>query len=73
MDHNVHNGNLSAIISFILGGITFLTGDNFEYLLKILVMLGSITTAIMAIVYYYHAIREKKKSLDVLNSNDKNK
>ena len=61
---NVENGNLSALCSVLLGIVTWFTPQNVEYGLKILVAIGSIVTAVMAVRYYYFATLEKKKSLD---------
>lgn len=61
---NVENGNVSAFFAIILGITTWLTPQNVEYGLKILVAIGSIVTAIMAVRYYYFATLEKKKSLN---------
>jgi len=57
------NGNLSALASFTLGAITWLTSTDVELILRLLVGVGSVITAIMAIRYYYYAIVEKKKML----------
>jgi len=66
MDNNikVENGNLSACCAILLGLTTWLTPQNVEYGLKILVAIGSIITAIMAVRYYYYATKEKKKILE---------
>lgn len=63
MEQTVYNGNLSAITAITLSIWTFFTGSNVESLLRILMAVGSIVTAIMAITYYYLAIKEKRKSL----------
>ena len=60
---NVENGNLSAFCAIFLGITTWLTPQNVEYGLKIIVAIGSIVTAIMAIRYYAAATKEKKQSL----------
>lgn len=61
---NVENGNMSAFCSVLLGIVTWFTPQNVEYGLKILVAIGSIVTAVMAIRYYYFATKEKKRLLD---------
>ncbi len=61
---NVENGNLSAFCAILLGITTWLTPQNVEYGLKILVAIGSIVTAVMAVRYYYFATLEKKKLLE---------
>lgn len=59
---NVENGNASAATSIVLGIMTWLTPENAELGLKVLVAIGSIITAIMAIRYYYFAtIHQKNK------------
>lgn len=68
---NVENGHLSAFCAILLGITTWLTPQNVEYGLKILVAVGSIVTAVMAVRYYYFATLEKKKNLNDKGSSKK--
>lgn len=63
---NAQNGNLSAGTSFILGAITWFSHMDIEFAIRVLVGIGSIITAFMAVRYYYFAIVEKKKILATL-------
>lgn len=67
---NLENGNLTAGMSILLGILTWATPENVEYGLKVLVAFGSISTAIMAVRYYYFATKEKKKRLSEKSKSD---
>lgn len=57
---NAHN---SAFTSLVLGFITWITPEDVDIIIKVIVGLGSISTAIMACLFYYYGIKEKKAAL----------
>lgn len=59
--NNSMNGDTSAIASIFLGIITWFSPGNIDLGIKILVGLGSIGTAIMAMRYYYFATKNNIK------------
>lgn len=65
-DSNHTNGNTSLFLSIILGVFSWITPDNIDVIdlfIKILTFIGAMTAAVMATIYHYYALKEKKASL----------
>ncbi len=59
---NQGEGNLSFFLSVFLGIFAYF-GQNMDVIIRVVIALGSIATAIMACRYYYYSIREKKQQI----------
>lgn len=60
---NLEHGNFSFLTSVFLGILAFF-GDNMEIIIRILVAIGSVATAVMACRYYYYNTKEKKQQIN---------
>ena len=63
MQQNGENGNISLIISVMLGIMSFLIG-NIDIILKVVVGVASIVAAAMAVRYHYYATKERKQQIE---------
>lgn len=65
-DSNHTNGNTSLFLTIILGVFSWITPDNIDIIdlfIKILTFIGAMTAAVMATVFHYYALKEKKAAL----------
>ena len=63
--HNGENGNISLLISILLGVTSFILG-NIDVIMKICVALASIAAAVMALRFHYYATKERQQQI-ILN------
>jgi amino acid permease len=64
MQHNGENGNISLMISIILGIFSFLM-NNFDIFVKLLVASASVAAACFAIRYHHYAAIERKQQIKI--------
>ncbi len=64
MNHHLdfEHGNFSFLASIFLGVLAFF-GEHMDTIIRVIVAIGSIATAIMACRYYYFSIKEKKQEI----------
>lgn len=61
-NHAAENGNISFLISIMLGILTWFL-DNAELAMRVILFIGSASTALMACRYYWFATKNQKKEI----------
>lgn len=68
VNNNAENGNISFIISIILGIVSWFTPQNIDLTLKILTFLGFLLGLFFAIRAHIYSVKRDKESIKKMNN-----